>query len=169
MSSDATNQDKDIKEHRCSRCHRLLGIERASTYLSFAPLEIKCSRCGMINSMLNDDDRLIFLTDNTGVIVFANNTTAKITGYSFAEMSGKTPALWGQQMPEALYQKLWTDILVQKKAVVVHLTNRKKDGTLYPITLCVSPILGIDGEVNYFLGVETIGSGNYETGSKSIS
>ncbi|MBL8031056.1 MAG: PAS domain S-box protein [Candidatus Doudnabacteria bacterium] len=139
-------------ELRCRNCSKLLGKHALET----ATIEIKCTRCGTINSILDGKDTLIYITSAEGNIIYANEQLEAITGYTLVDVLGKTPAIWGKQMPEEFYQSFWKTILVQKKATVVHLTNKRKDGTLYECTSRVSPILDERGEVQYFLGIQTI-------------
>jgi PAS domain S-box-containing protein len=152
MSANVHAQDSPDYELRCRSCSKLLGKHALET----ATIEIKCTRCGTINSILDGKDTLIFITSATGHIMYTNEQLEAITGYTLADVLGKTPAIWGRQMPDAFYKDFWQTILIQKKATIVHLTNRKKDGTLYECTSRISPILDEQGEVQYFLGIQTI-------------
>lgn len=73
----------------------------------------------------------IILTDPDGTIVFANKAAEKMTGFSFAEMKGQTPALWGKQMPASFYKDLWHTIKSRKKPFSGVITNRRKNGQQY--------------------------------------
>lgn len=139
-------------ELRCRSCSKLLGKHALQT----ATIEIKCTRCGTINSILDGKDTLIYITSAAGHIIYANEQLEAITGYTLTDVLGKTPAIWGGQMPDQFYQNFWQTILVQKKATLVRLTNKKKDGTHYECINRVSPILDELGEVQYFLGIQTI-------------
>ena len=149
---DKDNPQSDSYELRCRSCNKLLGkhaLERAT-------IDIKCVRCGTINSILDGKDTLIYITSANGHIVYANEQLEEITGYKLSDVLGKTPAIWGKQMTEKFYNDFWQAILVQKKAIVVNVTNKRKDGTLYECISRVSPILNEQGEVQYFLGIQTI-------------
>lgn len=139
-------------ELRCRSCSKLLGKHALET----ATIEIKCNRCGTINSILDGNDTLIFITAPSGEIIYANEQLETITGFTLAEVLGKTPAVWGGQMPAPFYAKLWDDIAVQKKAVVARMTNKRKDGSAYECTNRISPILNESGDIHYFLGIQTI-------------
>ncbi len=136
---------------RCTSCSKLLGKRS----LENADLLIKCVRCGHINSVLNDTTQAMFLTDRSGTIVYASKQIEILTGYTAEEVIGKTPALWGKQMPPEFYQTLWQDILVQKKAVSATVTNKHKNGSLYTAQISISPILDNNGNVAHFLGIQT--------------
>lgn len=96
----------------------------------------------------------IVLTDNKGVILYANEAVSHTTGYTAEEMLGKTPALWGRQMEKTFYKHMWSTLTVEKKVFVGELTNKRKDGTLYEAEVHIAPILGRDGELVYCVGIE---------------
>ncbi|MBL8029942.1 MAG: PAS domain S-box protein [Candidatus Doudnabacteria bacterium] len=139
-------------EFRCKSCNKLLGKQHGEN----AKIEIKCLRCGTINSVLEDGGSQVFLTDCNGVILYINPQVEAVTGYTQNEVVGKTPAIWGRQMPEEFYKRLWKSILEEKKAVVFQVLNKKKNGELYDASIRISPILGDEGEVKYFLGIQTV-------------
>lgn len=141
----------DLLDLRCTQCAKLLGKHSTES----ADLLIKCTRCGHINSLLNDGPQAMFLTDNAGVILYASKQIERLTGFTAEEVLGHTPAVWGKQMPPEFYKQLWDDILVQKKATSVVVTNRKKDGTLYEARVRISPILDTAGNVAHFLGIQS--------------
>ena len=139
-------------EFRCNKCQKLLGMH----YPQPARLEVKCGRCGEINSLLEDELRQVYLTTAKGVIIYVNEQVETVTGYTAKEVLGKTPAVWGRQMPQGFYKDLWQNILIDKKAVAVPMTNRRKDGVLYEAISRISPILNDAGEVQFFLGIQTV-------------
>lgn len=96
----------------------------------------------------------IVITDANGGILYANRSAEKMTGFSAEEMMGKTPALWGKQMPEDFYGKFWGVIKQEKKPFIGEVTNRRKNGDTYLASISVSPILDKQGEVTFFVGIE---------------
>lgn len=139
-------------ELRCKKCKKLIGKHHAHS----AALEIKCVRCGNINSILEETHRQIFLTDQNGKIIYINSLVKEITGYTASEVLGKTPSVWGGQMPKEFYKKLWHKILKEKKATTFKITNKRKNGELYDALVRISPILSAEGEVELFLGIQTL-------------
>lgn len=95
----------------------------------------------------------IIITDIDGVIVYANETAQKMTGFSFVEMKGKTPSLWGKQMPQNFYRDLWRTIKEEKKTFHGEVTNKKKNGELYIALATIAPILH-NGNLLGFVGIE---------------
>jgi PAS domain S-box-containing protein len=138
------------KEIRCLHCNKLLALQNYQT----AKFELKCLRCGQVNSVLCRPDYLIFITDPKGRILYINKNVKHFSGYSAKEILGKTPAVWGKQMPLHFYRELWGNILKKKKAVSVMITNRHKNGSIYKVRQNISPILNSRGGVDSFLAVQ---------------
>ena len=101
----------------------------------------------------NSSDHII-LTNVNGVIIYANRAAEDTTGFSVSEMVGQTPALWGRQMPQEFYKKMWHTIKEEKKPFLGEVTNRRKNGEIYQASTNISPVLNDDGEVKYFIGIE---------------
>ncbi len=159
ISNKATFQDNNFEtakdeyfDLRCKSCDKLL----AKLNPQDARLDLRCHRCGGINSVSYGTDQQVYLTDNVGKILYVNEQVEQITGYSAEEVLGKTPAIWGRQMPQDFYRKLWKDILEKKETVVVHIVNRRKNGQLYKARTSIFPILNEKGKVSHFLGIQTV-------------
>ena len=93
------------------------------------------------------------ITDANGVIVYANQAAQKITGFTFEEMRGNTPRLWGGLMSNEFYQNLWKSKL-EGTSIKTELINRRKDGTLYNVLANITTIRNRKGEVIGFIGNE---------------
>lgn len=147
-----TQKELEENEFRCFQCGKLL----AKGDLNQIDIEIKCHRCGVLNSIFKNLDNQVIITDVNGVIIYANSLVEKITGFNMNEILGKKPSLWGRQMPENFYKKLWKDIKEDKKPVSVKVTNKRKDGSLYDAILQISPVFDIEGNIAMFVGVESL-------------
>lgn len=101
----------------------------------------------------NASDHII-IADPDGKILYGNNAAEKITGYSLEEMRGKTPALWGKQMPQEFYKKFWQTIKYNKQPFAGEINNKRKNGEIYVAEVHVVPILKDNGEVQFFVGIE---------------
>lgn len=152
MSNIKSIEESQQLHHRCIKCMKLLGIENIKEEI----FEIKCNRCGTINSLLGDKNKQIFLTNAQGIIIYANDKVIDVTGYSHEELIGKTPAVWGGQMSDEFYNDFWNTILNQKQATSVKLVNKRKNKTLYEVSMQISPILNSHGDVEFFLAIETL-------------
>jgi PAS domain S-box-containing protein len=96
----------------------------------------------------------VILTDNKGIIIYANKDTENFTGYSRDEILGKTATIWGGQMSKEFYQKMWKTISKDRKPFSAELINRRKNGQLYDAEIRISPVVDEKGEIKYFIGVE---------------
>lgn len=96
----------------------------------------------------------IVITDPDGKIVFANDAVTRMTGFTISEVMGRTPALWGKQMPAAFYAKFWDTIKVKQIPFHGEIINKRKDGSLYRAIATVSPIVDKDKQLLGFIGVE---------------
>lgn len=95
------------------------------------------------------------VTDSNGTVIYANRAAETTTGFSFAEMQGETPRLWGGLMDSAFYKDLWKTIKVDKKSFSGVLKNIRKDGEVYYAKAMISPILDAKGNLLGFIGSET--------------
>lgn len=96
----------------------------------------------------------IVITDSNGKIIDANEAAEKITGYTFEQMRGKTPALWGKQMPTEFYKNMWRTIKEKKEPFQGEITNKRIDGQMYISEINIIPILGNNKKILYFVGIE---------------
>ncbi|MEY3784226.1 MAG: hypothetical protein RLZZ230_548 [Candidatus Parcubacteria bacterium] len=96
----------------------------------------------------------IIITDADGFIIYANKSAERLTGFTFAEMKGKTPALWGRQMEPAFYIELWDTIKNKKQPFHGEIKNKRKNDEIYYAIATISPIFDENGELTAFLGLE---------------
>ena len=101
----------------------------------------------------NASDHII-ITDHDAVILYANEAVTKITGYRPEEIIGKTPRLWGGQMPEKFYKRFWKRLKIDKKPFIGEIRNKRKNGESYDAEIKIAPVLSKSGAVKYFVGIE---------------
>lgn len=107
------------------------------------------------------------ITDKDANILYANKAAETNTGYTKKEMIGKNPAdLWGGNMPEEFFKKMWKTIKKQKKRFSGEIRNIKKDGSEYWQEIHVTPVLDDKGDVKLFISVEVPIQDKKETESK---
>jgi PAS domain S-box-containing protein len=100
----------------------------------------------------------IVITDREGVIEYANPAFTELTGYSTEEIVGQTPEVLKSDNHDAsFYENMWNTIANGK---VWHgkMTNKKKDGSLYPAMLTISPIFDQFGDwtaYSHFVGIQS--------------
>ena len=95
----------------------------------------------------------IIITDPEGKIIYANAAAEKITGYTFAQMKGKTPSLWGKQMENDFYKGFWHTIN-SKKPFLGEIRNKRSSGLVYWAEIHVAPVLDPQDNIIYFVGIE---------------
>lgn len=109
---------------------------------------------GRIQAILDAVSEGIVVTDREGTVQYVNPAMARLTGYVPTECVGQNPRLWksGQTPPE-VYREMWATILAGR-SWQGELINRRKDGTLYPVLLTITPLPGPDGRPEGFVGVQ---------------
>lgn len=97
----------------------------------------------------------IYITDSTGTIIYVNSAFEKITGYTAEEAIGNNPRiLKSGEHDEEFYDELWGTIL-SNKTWENELINRSKSGERYIVDQTISPIAGENGDIEWFVAVNT--------------
>jgi PAS domain S-box-containing protein len=96
----------------------------------------------------------IVITDTEGTIEYVNPAFERISGYTRAEAAGQTcRILKSGQTAKEVYEQLWATI--KRGAVWTgHLTNRRKDGSLYQEHATISPVRDSSGEIINYVAVK---------------
>lgn len=95
----------------------------------------------------------ILITDIRGIIEFANPKLQEMTGYTEAELLGKTPnILKSGHTREADYKEIWKR-LSQGKPWHGVFKNLRKDGSHYWAKTSLLPLLNEAGEITNYIGV----------------
>ncbi len=96
----------------------------------------------------------IAITDVRGQILWVNPAFTELTGYDRAEAVGKDPRILKSGKHSAdLYRQLWETIL-QGKPWHGEMVNRRKDGSLYPEEMTITPVRAGGGEITHFVAVK---------------
>ena len=97
----------------------------------------------------------IVITDLEGRIEWANPAFTAVTGYTLAEALGRNPRdlIRSGTHDAEFYRALWQTLLAGK---VWHgeITNRRKDGTLYPEEMTITPVRGASGRIGHFIAIK---------------
>jgi len=97
----------------------------------------------------------IIITDREGIIEYVNPAFTTITGYSHEDAIGQTPRLLNSGHQDAdFYADLW-DTISKGQIWQSKLIDKKKDGSFYPTTLTISPIVDESGEATHFVGIQS--------------
>ncbi|HEY2804328.1 MAG TPA: PAS domain S-box protein [Gemmatimonadales bacterium] len=97
----------------------------------------------------------IVITDREGIMVWVNPAFTRLTGFSAEEALGKNPRdliKSGAHEP-AFYRDLWQTVLAGN---VWHgeMTNRRKDGTVYPEEQTITPVKDAQGKITHFIAIK---------------
>lgn len=113
--------------------------------------QAEVDKFGEAFDLLNDQ---VMILDRNAIIRYANPAMTKKTGYPRSQFIGKNPReVWGGHMPKDFYGELWYTVKQEKHHFVGEIRNKRVDGSEYIEELHVSPVLGADKEVKYFIGV----------------
>jgi diguanylate cyclase (GGDEF)-like protein/PAS domain S-box-containing protein len=93
----------------------------------------------------------VYIMDLGGVIQYANPAFEMLTGYSQAEVIGRTDSFLESGVhPDAVYAEMWDTVRSGTPFRFVF-TNLKKNGEVYEEGVMVSPICGTEGFTTHFL------------------
>jgi len=97
----------------------------------------------------------IMVTDLNGKIEYVNPSFSKLTGYNAKESIGKNTSeiLKSTEQDPAFYRELWSAISTGK-SWSGHLTNKRKDGSLYPTLISITPIFDENHRVVRYMSVQ---------------
>ncbi|RMF69663.1 MAG: PAS domain-containing sensor histidine kinase, partial [Calditrichaeota bacterium] len=96
----------------------------------------------------------ILMTDLDGVIRYVNPAFTTQTGYAPEEVIGKSPAVLnsGEHEPN-FFAKMW-EAIRSGTVWCGEVTNRRKDGTLYDVSLTVAPVFNQMNEMVGYVSVQ---------------
>ncbi|NWG16156.1 MAG: PAS domain S-box protein [Chloroflexi bacterium] len=96
----------------------------------------------------------IVITDQDGLIRWANPAFTTLTGYTFEEAQGlKTNLLKSGVQDAAFYEVLWSTIL-SGQVWQGRLVNRRKDGSLYIEEQTITPVRDGSGAITHFVAIK---------------
>jgi PAS domain S-box-containing protein len=95
----------------------------------------------------------ILITDLQANMLHVNKALERMTGYDRSEMLGSTARLFNSGVHDrAFFSRMWQTIL-GRKSWQGELTNRRKDGTLFDVSMTVSPIVNRQGQLTHFVSI----------------
>jgi chemotaxis family two-component system sensor kinase Cph1 len=96
----------------------------------------------------------IAITDTRGDIQYVNPAFTALTGYSREELMGRNPRILksGRHPPE-FYRGIWKTIL-GGGPWHGEMVNRRKDGSLYPEEMTITPVRAGGGDITHFVAVK---------------
>ena len=93
----------------------------------------------------------VLISNREGIIEFVNPAFEEMTGFSRAEVIGRTPRLLKSGVhPSSFYESLWTTILAGRTFRST-MTNQNSDGQLYDEDQTISPVRDPSGAITHFV------------------
>lgn len=100
-----------------------------------------------------DQSAIVALTDAEGVILEANEKFTEVSGFSRAELAGRTHRIVNSGFhPQSYFETLWATIR-QGKVWHGEIQNRAKDGHTYWVDTTITPFLGEAGRPDHYLAI----------------
>ena len=95
----------------------------------------------------------IMITDLQGSILHVNRALEQMSGFTRQELMGQNPRLFLSALhPTDFYERLWQTVLA-RKVWQGEVTNRCKDGRLLEVSLMISPVLDLHGQLTHLVGI----------------
>jgi len=108
----------------------------------------------MFSQAIEQAGESILITDAKGIIEYINPAFTKLTGYTAAELLGKTPReLNSGFQDESYYQQLWATI-TSGKVWTGSVIDKRKDGTSFPSIMSIAPIMNEQGEITNYVSIQ---------------
>jgi PAS domain S-box-containing protein len=96
----------------------------------------------------------VFITDNKGMIIWANPAVSEITGYALEEIIGKTPEMFSSDQQAKDDSKKVSDLFSKGVVWQGELTNLRKDGETYISEQTITPVFDPHGRVTHYISIQ---------------
>jgi PAS domain S-box-containing protein len=166
----STGRNHDFTDHEIELYHTLSNIgslsiensmlfDKLNGYITelksvIAEKEITEEKLRLLNRAVEQSPASIILTDKNGIIKYVNKKFTNLTGYTEAEVLGKTPAVLKSGChDEGFYKDLW-DTIKSGKDWLGEMMNKKKNGDFYWEKVLISPMTDENGNITHFVGVK---------------
>ncbi len=112
-------------------------------------------RLRVLAKALDSAVNIVVITDALGAIEWVNRAFCETTGYTREEAMGKNPRelIKSGRHDQPFYEKMWSTIQAGR-VWSGEIVNRKKDGTLYPEEVTITPVKNEAGEIRHFIAIK---------------
>ncbi len=118
-------------------------------------LEDSLKRLRLTEKVFASTQEGILITDANERIIYANDALTRITGYTAAELTGKTPRMFKSGSHDRyFYQRLWSSVHHTGRWQG-EIWNRRKNGELIPVIISISALADEAGQISHYVGVST--------------
>ena len=94
------------------------------------------------------------ITDATGTIIWTNPAFLTLSGYSAGEVLGANCRIVNSGVQDAeFYTKMWA-VISSGKTWRGEIVNRRKDGSLVPEDMTITPVLSSSGSITHFIAIK---------------
>ncbi|MBC2607543.1 PAS domain S-box protein [Pelagicoccus albus] len=123
------------------------GIAKLSETLGSSVLN------GLISTL--DMHAIVAITDENGVIVYANRRFCELSKYTTAELYGKTHRIINSGYhSKEFWERMWATVS-SGETWHAQVCNRAKDGSFYWLQTTVRPLVGKDGNIEAYVSIRT--------------
>ncbi|PIW45511.1 MAG: hypothetical protein COW18_11560 [Zetaproteobacteria bacterium CG12_big_fil_rev_8_21_14_0_65_54_13] len=112
---------------------------------------ITMDKTAWLSQALEHSGEGVIIANADGVIEFVNHAFCQMTGYSVEETLGNNPSMLNSgKQNKPFYEHLWQTI-TSGNAWRGELTNKRKDGSLYPALMTIAPIMNHQGVLTHYI------------------
>jgi PAS domain S-box-containing protein len=108
------------------------------------------------SAALNAADNAMVITESDGTIAWINPAFTALTGYAYGEAIGRNQRdlVRSGVHNQSFYKEMW-DTLLAGETWRGEMTNRHKDGHLYPETQTITPVTDDRDTISHFISINT--------------
>lgn len=118
-----------------------------------ARLEIEQERTRLVTAIEQAAEAVV-ITDVSGIIQYVNPAFEHVSGYTREEVIGRTPRLLRSgKHDQTFYETMWREI-VSGQVWRGHVTNKRKDGTLYEEEMTITPVRDETGDIKHYVALK---------------
>jgi diguanylate cyclase (GGDEF)-like protein/PAS domain S-box-containing protein len=119
-----------------------------------AELSATNEKLTLMAAALNAAANSISITDTKGDIVWANPAFSDLSGYSAEEVLGRNCRLLKSGAQDSrFYEEMWA-VISSGKTWRGEIVNRRKDGSLIPEDMTITPVESKSGNITHFIAIK---------------
>jgi len=116
-------------------------------------LQVANRKLSKLMQAMEQTSDAVCVIDRQGVTQYCNKASSLLSGYTLEELRGDTLYCCSEAVREVEpYRSMW-QAMESGRTWRGELTGKRKDGSIYPVQVSISPVCGDQGEVTHFIGV----------------